>query len=439
MECNKAKCESCNSQELLMCGICHDHFQKPVTTQCGHTFCKACLEVSVQYDSRCPSCRCEIREFPKLNVVLHQLQSILAQNHKSSNTREEKRDSEDEVESFSSGTVISVLCEDDVYYLATIQSYNQVWQTYVVRFDFDSTEKTVPRENVKLIGDAILTGKKIISHASPESEPEEELDLSRESSSSPESEFEYQYHLPQFLREEAEVHQTNPRSIEEIVTEKIDGGSNCISLLHVACVAGDLAFLKNCCEDSTVDINSLNISGYTAAQCALILGQHDGHVECLKYMDRLGANIEVPDLSFLGSSFQWPERSLLWLSNRHESPFEVEEQVYAQYGEEWYPACIKEINEDSANVIYFGYEDYGVYNLPFSELRNYFDVGDIVEAPCHTSNSIGVSMLEAKVVKVDRCTADIIYIKYQHDPYPYKVQLHKISASKRRVRSEHAL
>ena len=44
--------------EDFECMLCFKLFYEPVTTSCGHTFCKSCLLRSMDYGNRCPSCRC---------------------------------------------------------------------------------------------------------------------------------------------------------------------------------------------------------------------------------------------------------------------------------------------------------------------------------------------------------------------------------------------
>ncbi|EGG12559.1 uncharacterized protein MELLADRAFT_76217 [Melampsora larici-populina 98AG31] len=41
----------------LECSLCSLIFELPSTTRCGHTFCKGCLERSLDYTNRCPVCR----------------------------------------------------------------------------------------------------------------------------------------------------------------------------------------------------------------------------------------------------------------------------------------------------------------------------------------------------------------------------------------------
>jgi len=62
------------------CPVCTELLYKPVTTPCGHTFCKLCLDMSFSYKRCCPMCR-EPFQFGasqvKSNVLLV---SILEQN-----------------------------------------------------------------------------------------------------------------------------------------------------------------------------------------------------------------------------------------------------------------------------------------------------------------------------------------------------------------------
>ena len=59
----------------LMCLICHDLMTSPVTTACGHSFCRECLRSCVaSCGPDCPMCRTELPPaLPKLNIVLEKL------------------------------------------------------------------------------------------------------------------------------------------------------------------------------------------------------------------------------------------------------------------------------------------------------------------------------------------------------------------------------
>lgn len=63
-------------EEELTCSICLSPFESPVTTPCGHNFCRSCLDLtwrdSVQVGFNCPQCRCHFISKPELkkNTVL---------------------------------------------------------------------------------------------------------------------------------------------------------------------------------------------------------------------------------------------------------------------------------------------------------------------------------------------------------------------------------
>ncbi|NWX86576.1 LONF1 protein, partial [Nothoprocta ornata] len=49
----------------LECSLCIRLFFEPVTTPCGHTFCKECLERCLDHRPNCPLCKQSLREFLK--------------------------------------------------------------------------------------------------------------------------------------------------------------------------------------------------------------------------------------------------------------------------------------------------------------------------------------------------------------------------------------
>ena len=64
----------------LSCPICNDLFLDPVTTCCGHSFCKACLNRNAMYsDNSCPTCRQHLSRIPEVNVILEGLLQDLHQ------------------------------------------------------------------------------------------------------------------------------------------------------------------------------------------------------------------------------------------------------------------------------------------------------------------------------------------------------------------------
>ncbi|XP_063333429.1 E3 ubiquitin-protein ligase TRIM21-like [Pelmatolapia mariae] len=58
------------SEDRFLCSICLDVFTDPVTTSCGHNFCKKCItkywDVNVKYF--CPMCKTGFRKRPQLKV-----------------------------------------------------------------------------------------------------------------------------------------------------------------------------------------------------------------------------------------------------------------------------------------------------------------------------------------------------------------------------------
>ncbi|XP_060096255.1 LON peptidase N-terminal domain and RING finger protein 1-like isoform X1 [Heteronotia binoei] len=66
----------------LECSLCIRMFFEPVTTPCGHTFCKECVERSLDHRPNCPLCKQSLREYLKARkysttVVLEKLMSTV--------------------------------------------------------------------------------------------------------------------------------------------------------------------------------------------------------------------------------------------------------------------------------------------------------------------------------------------------------------------------
>lgn len=58
----------------LICSICMDQFVDPVTTPCGHSFCKKCLDCSININDRsCPLCKAHQNRTPEVNIVLRDI------------------------------------------------------------------------------------------------------------------------------------------------------------------------------------------------------------------------------------------------------------------------------------------------------------------------------------------------------------------------------
>lgn len=48
--------------EDLECGLCYRLFYQPVTTPCGHTFCRKCLDRCLDHTVTCPMCKGNLAE-----------------------------------------------------------------------------------------------------------------------------------------------------------------------------------------------------------------------------------------------------------------------------------------------------------------------------------------------------------------------------------------
>lgn len=59
------------------CSLCMRLFYEPVTTPCGHTFCKSCLERCLDHTSQCPLCKESLKEY--LETRKYNVTSILDQ------------------------------------------------------------------------------------------------------------------------------------------------------------------------------------------------------------------------------------------------------------------------------------------------------------------------------------------------------------------------
>ena len=47
----------------LICSICHNIFDNAINTECGHTFCKKCVQMCIQSNHKeCPQCRKQLRK-----------------------------------------------------------------------------------------------------------------------------------------------------------------------------------------------------------------------------------------------------------------------------------------------------------------------------------------------------------------------------------------
>ncbi|XP_073692388.1 uncharacterized protein [Garra rufa] len=77
-------CTSGPLSEELQCSICLDVFDNPVTTPCGHNFCKTCLEMfwDIRQSCTCPFCKETFNKYPDLrcNTALKAIVQLFEKN-----------------------------------------------------------------------------------------------------------------------------------------------------------------------------------------------------------------------------------------------------------------------------------------------------------------------------------------------------------------------
>jgi hypothetical protein len=54
----------------LECPLCCRLLYLPITTRCGHSYCKGCFMAAMQYSSNCPLCRQEIKMGPMVRLSI---------------------------------------------------------------------------------------------------------------------------------------------------------------------------------------------------------------------------------------------------------------------------------------------------------------------------------------------------------------------------------
>eukprot|EP01117_Protostelium_nocturnum_P000018 TRINITY_DN1004_c0_g1_i1.p2 TRINITY_DN1004_c0_g1~~TRINITY_DN1004_c0_g1_i1.p2 ORF type:complete len:189 (+),score=23.93 TRINITY_DN1004_c0_g1_i1:203-769(+) len=98
------------------CGICFRLYCKPVTTPCGHTYCRSCISSAIRHshNSNCPACRAKIESIRGTFSVNIILASILQKYFKDEYEQREKEEEEDE-ELFKSEIVEKKSTEEDPF------------------------------------------------------------------------------------------------------------------------------------------------------------------------------------------------------------------------------------------------------------------------------------------------------------------------------------
>ncbi|CED83815.1 Predicted E3 ubiquitin ligase [Phaffia rhodozyma] len=62
---------------LLECDICASILYEPVTTACGHTYCRSCLSRSMDHSLKCPICRSDLQMMSSRNMALNKVLHVI--------------------------------------------------------------------------------------------------------------------------------------------------------------------------------------------------------------------------------------------------------------------------------------------------------------------------------------------------------------------------
>eukprot|EP01080_Neovahlkampfia_damariscottae_P000983 gene983-9890_t len=84
----------CKISTELDCGLCFRIFFDPITTSCGHTFCRECLSRALDYAQKCPLCRSPIHCRPEVHSVTYVINDLI-QKYKPEEYLERKKEYED--------------------------------------------------------------------------------------------------------------------------------------------------------------------------------------------------------------------------------------------------------------------------------------------------------------------------------------------------------
>lgn len=58
------------------CSLCYRLLHEPVTTPCGHSFCRQCLDRSLDHQSVCPLCKGSLVEVLAFSNFLNVFKSV---------------------------------------------------------------------------------------------------------------------------------------------------------------------------------------------------------------------------------------------------------------------------------------------------------------------------------------------------------------------------
>ncbi|XP_005112882.1 LON peptidase N-terminal domain and RING finger protein 3 [Aplysia californica] len=88
------------SVDDLECGLCYRLFYEPVTTPCGHTFCRKCLDRCLDHTVTCPMCKGNLSEYlaERRQAVTDSIQCIIDTYFKKEHVERSKVNDEEMVE-----------------------------------------------------------------------------------------------------------------------------------------------------------------------------------------------------------------------------------------------------------------------------------------------------------------------------------------------------
>jgi hypothetical protein len=78
------------------CSLCFRIFYKPISTPCGHTYCRPCLLSGLKYRLSCPLCRAKLEPPSKYNYSVNVVLSNLLEKHFKKEYEERRLEGEEE-------------------------------------------------------------------------------------------------------------------------------------------------------------------------------------------------------------------------------------------------------------------------------------------------------------------------------------------------------
>jgi len=97
----------------LECSLCFRLFCRPVSTPCGHTYCKSCLLSALQYSLLCPLCRSKLEPPNKHKysvniVILNLMEKHFKEEHEQRDKEEEEEQEEQDKVNAAENTAVEM-------------------------------------------------------------------------------------------------------------------------------------------------------------------------------------------------------------------------------------------------------------------------------------------------------------------------------------------